>query len=230
MNRTISFCVKNHQGQISQIRTLTIKSGGACYINYDNKINDYHFSLHTPNEKNINGQMHIKEHRKIVYKQTVTNFHDFNSHRCFESVIILESELRDTEKEISQSVNILELPENHMVHIVFIRSNKSWGAIQAAFFSDKPTSQPDEKNIPYQVFCRVEDMPDANYYLTYNIMPINKAVSDLVNSAKGAYINNIQKAIVDNRIFHVRHPFLNSDIEICITNQDVLKHKNSNHE
>lgn len=71
-------------------------------------------------------------------------------------------------------------------------------------------------------------MPDANYYLTYNIQPVDKVVSDYVDSIKMQYIDSglIKKG--NDSILHVRHPLLSTDIEICITNEDIAKYEKQN--
>ncbi|WP_040197747.1 hypothetical protein [Candidatus Soleaferrea massiliensis] len=225
MNKTLSFCVKNQDGLVSLIRFLTIKPDGSCYINYNSKKSLYHFSLHPPSIKYVNGQMHIKTKRKIIFKRTIPKFSDFNFHRCFESVLILEPELRHSPRKILDCVKILELPKNHMVHFMLIRSDKAWGHIEEAFISDKPTSQPNESIISYPVFCGIEDLPNANYYLTYNIEPIDKTVIDYVSSIK---MQNIKSGLIKrnvNHILHIRHPFLFTDIEICITGEDFAKYE-----
>ncbi|ACL77446.1 hypothetical protein [Ruminiclostridium cellulolyticum] len=225
MNKTISFCVKNQEGLVSLIRILKIQPDGACYIDYGKKNNNYHLSLHPPNEQYSNGQMHIKENGKIILKRIIPDFHDFNKHRCFESVMILESELRKSSAKISNSVVLLELPKNHMVHIVFVRSDKTWGSIKSAFISDKPNKQINENITPYPVFYSIEDMPNANYYLTYNTQPIDTAVLDYVASVKEHYVRSQYMKKSDNHILHVRHPFLSTDIEISITSEDIAKYR-----
>jgi len=224
MNKTISFCVKNQEGLVSLTRILKIQPNGACYIDYERKKASYHFSLHAPNEYNSEGQMHIKVNDQIIFKRKIPDFYDFNKHRCSESIIILEQELRKQSAKISNSTVLLEVPKNHMVHIMLVRSDKAWGSIKAAFISDKPKSQEDETIIPYPVFCSIEDMPNANYYLTYNIQPIDKAFSDYVNSVKKQYVRTGLKNRSDNHIIHVRIPFLSSDMELSITAEDILNY------
>ena len=225
MNRTVSFCIKNQQGLVSLIRILKIQPSGACYIDYEKKNNNYHLSLHPPNEHNSNGQMHIKADRKIIFKRTIPNFHDFNAHRCFESVMILESELRKPSEKISSSVVMLEVPKNHLIHVMFVRSDKAWGSIKSAFISDKPNKQIGETIISYPVFYSIEDMPNANYYLTYNIQAIDATVLDYIDSFKEHYVRSELKEKNDNHILHVRHPFISTDIEISITSEDIAKYQ-----
>lgn len=225
MNKTVSFCVKNQHGLVSLIRILKIQPNGACYIDYGKKNNNYHMSLHPPNKYNINGQFHIKKDGLIVFKSTVPDFHNFNAHRCFESVMILESELRKPSEKIPNSVVMLEVPQNHFIHIMFIRSDKAWGSIKAAAISDKPYKQIDETIISYPVFYSIEDMPNANYYLTYNIQAIDAALSDYIADIKENFVRSKLKGKNGNCILHVRHPFISTDIEISITAEDIAKYQ-----
>lgn len=80
MNKTIAFCIKNQQGLVSLTRILTIKPDGSCYISYGSRKSNYHFSLHPPDKNHVNGQMHIKQKRKMIFKREVLGFHDFNVH------------------------------------------------------------------------------------------------------------------------------------------------------
>jgi len=169
--------------------------------------------------------MHIKKDGKIIFKHTVPNFYDFNAHRCFESVIVLESELRQPSETIPSSVVMLEVPENHLIHIMFVRSDKAYGSIKAAFISDKPNKQIGETIIPYPVFYSIEDMPNANYYLTYNTQAIDTTVLDYISTFKKQYIRSELKDKNDNHILHVRHPFIATDIEISVTSEDIEKYK-----
>lgn len=226
MNKKISFCIKNSEGLVSLIRILTIKPDGSCYIDYGN--NKYHYSLHPPNKKRINGQMHIKEGQKIVHKRKIPKFHDFNEHRVFESVLILESELGNLEKQIPEYVNVLEIPKNHMAHIMFVRSDKMYGQIKAAFISDQKTAQSDESNIPYPVFCGVEDMPDTNYYLAYNIQPVDNYLAKCIHIFKMKYIKSGETINKKEKIFHLRHPFIDTDIEVRIKKEDLNKYLDFN--
>lgn len=232
MNKKMSFCIKNADGEVSLIRHLTIKSDGSCYISYDNRKNEYHFSLHAPNKNYKNGQMHLKEKKRIVFKCEIPKFYDFNEHRISESILILGSELSCTEIKIHKNVKVLEIPNDYMAHIIFIRSDKIYGKIKEAFISNEITESPDEIKIRYPVFYSVEDMPGANYYLTYYMGPIDKYVWDYINIAKYYAINTRWKEIklgIDRGngmcVFFIRHPFINTEIEICVTNEDVEKYK-----
>lgn len=230
MNKNVSFCIKNSEGLVSLIRILTIKPDGSCYIDYENKNNKYHYSLHPPDKDHINGQMHIKKGQKIVHKRKIPKFHDFNENRVFESVLILESELGNSGKQIPEYVNVLEIPKNHTAHIMFIRSNKVHGQIKSAFISNRLAAQSDESNIPYTVFCGVENMPDANYYLAHNIQPMDNYLSDYIHNIKMQYIKTSEIINEKENIFHLRHPFLDTDIEIRIKKEDLEKYEVINNE
>ena len=219
MNKSVSFCVKNQDGLISLIRILKIQPNGACYVDYDKKNNDYHFSLHPPTEKYSNGQMHIKQKGRIIFKREIPEFHDFNKNRIFESVLILETELRPPLVKIPESVIQLDLPKHHMIHIMFGRSKKDWGSVKSFFISDQPYKQDNETRLPYPVFYSIEDMPDTNYYLAYNIQPIDKNISIYIENEKLQYIKNNKMKIGDRHITHLRHPILATDIEISINPQ-----------
>ncbi|QSX04784.1 hypothetical protein JYG23_08695 [Sedimentibacter sp. zth1] len=227
MNKTISFCVKNDQGFISLVRILKIQPSGACYIDYDKKNNNHHLSLHTPNQQNIDGVMHIKNKGKIVFQKSIPNFYNYNSNRCLESIMIMETELRENNDEIPESIITLKIPKNHCVHILLIRSDKKWGSIKSAFISDKPCKQDDENKIQYPVFYSIEDMPDTNYYLTYNIQPISKIVSDYIVNFKKEYIQS-HSLSSNNMFFQIRHPFMATDMEISLTLKEALKYASSN--